>query len=127
MDFPHSFCDTIYQILFTLDQQPNERENERKSSQLVPDKYFVVTNNDIVRVRYLLIFAKPPDKPIQSHQNPVMNWIYNNKSVATMIFYAIILISVGLANSRTGHYFRQIFWQKVQRFYSDVKGRFFSL
>lgn len=107
--------------------ESNEGENERKNSQLVPDKYFVITNNDIVRVRYLCIFAKPPDKPLQIHRNPIMNWIYNNKSVATICFYAIILISVGVANSRTGHYFRQIIWQKAQRFISDMKTKYFSL
>lgn len=117
-----------FTYFLAIDQLPNETE-ERKNNQHVPDKYFVITNNDIVRVRYLLIFAKPPDKPIQTHQNPVMNWIYNNKSVATMIFYAVVLLSIGLANSRTyyGHYFRQIIWQKVQRFISDVKTKYFSL
>ncbi|XP_037046892.1 protein mono-ADP-ribosyltransferase PARP16 [Bradysia coprophila] len=109
------------------DRQPNDGENERKNNQDVPDKYFVITNNDIVRVRYLLMFAKLPDKPIQIHQNALMNWIYNNKSIATMIFYAIILLSVGLANSRTGQYFRQIFWQKVEKFISSVKTKYFSL
>ncbi|KAJ6643018.1 Protein mono-ADP-ribosyltransferase PARP16 [Pseudolycoriella hygida] len=105
------------------DQQPNERKND----QHIPDKYFVITNNDIVRVRYLLIFAKSPDKSMQIYRNSVINWIYNNKSVAAMIFYAIILLSVGLANSRTGQYFRQMFWQKAQRFISDLISKYFLL
>lgn len=126
VSFDVALSHTNWQIVLP-DQQPNERENERKNNQHVPDKYFVITNNDIVRVRYLLMFAKPADKPLQVHRNPVMNWIYNNKSVATMVFYAVILLSVGLANSRTGQYFRQIFWQKAQRFISDVKTKYFSL
>lgn len=108
-----------------IDRQPNDAE--RTNVHDVPDKYFVITNNDIVRVRYLLMFAKPPDKPIQAHQNVLMNWIYNNKSIATMIFYAVILLSVGLANSRTGQYFRQIFWQKVEKFISNLKSKYFPL
>lgn len=104
-----------------------EESSGRKNNQLVPDKYFVITNNDIVRLRYLLIFAKLPDKPLQIHRNPILNWIYNNKSVATMCFYAIILIGIGLANSRTGQYVRQMFWQHVQKFISNVKTKYFSL
>lgn len=117
----------IYVPMLFPDRQPNGANNERKSNQDVPDKYFVITNNDIVRVRYLLMFVKPIDKPVQIHQNAILNWIYNNKSVATMIFYVIILLSVGLANSRTGQYFRQRFWQKVEKFISHLRAEYFSL
>jgi len=121
------FVDHPQHLKCHIKEQSHERESERKNSQHVPDKYFVITNNDIVRLRYLLIFAKPPDQPVQIHRNPIMNWIYNNKSVATMCFYAVVLLAVGLANSRSGHYFRQIFWQKAQRFISNVKTKYFSL
>jgi len=105
-----------------------EPSNERKSSQHdVPDRYFLVTNNDIVRLRYLLIFARSTDKAVQIHRNRIINWIYNNKSLVTMCFYSVILISVGLVNSRTGHYFKQIFWEKAQKFISNVKTKYFPL
>jgi len=120
------FVDHPQHLKCHIDEQRENVRNERKNSQHVPDKYFVITNNDIVRLRYLLIFAKSPDKPIQIHYNPILNWIYNNKSIATMCFYVVILLAVGMANSRTGHYFRQICWQKAQKFISDVKTKYFS-
>lgn len=34
-------------------------ESKKKRNDDVPQKYFVITNNDIVRVRYLLLLGKP--------------------------------------------------------------------
>ncbi len=39
--------------LFILDRE----KNKKTSNKNIPDKYFVVKNNDYVRVRYLLVYA----------------------------------------------------------------------
>lgn len=92
----------------------------------VPDKYFVITNNEIVRIRYLLIYGKHENVnndqliPAES-RSATMNWILNHKPLVAMCFYTVILISIGLGNSRHGLYFRHLFWQKTLEIFQNLK------
>lgn len=84
----------------------------------VPDKYFVITNNEIVRLRYLLVFASCPAVP--NEESGTVGWLVANKALLTMVFYVVLLAAVGLANSRNGVYFRHVLWQKIVRIFQSI-------
>lgn len=98
-------------------------DNRNRSS--VPDKYFVITNNEIVRVRYLLVFGKIEKLPLTAstlpHPNPIVSWILHHKSLAAIICYAVLLLGIGLSNSRNGYYVRQFFWKIFQYIGNELK------
>lgn len=88
---------------------------EKSNSSGVPDKYFVITNNEIVRVRYLIVYGSEMKSIGNSRlvecstmsENAMLKWIYRHKWIAAMITYAAILLIIGASNSRHGYYMRQ--------------------
>ncbi|XP_031638032.1 protein mono-ADP-ribosyltransferase PARP16 [Contarinia nasturtii] len=88
---------------------------KEKSNQTgVPDKYFVITNNEIVRVRYLIVYGSVMIKPMNSSlaqgdvtENKMLLWIYRHKWITAMIAYAIMLLIIGASNSRHGYFMKQ--------------------
>lgn len=98
-----------------------------KKKSNVPDKYFVITNNEIVRLRYLLVYGRDErlatnrDQALQTHRNPLIHWIFTHKSVAAIIFYALILLWIGVSNSRYGYYLRQLFWRTTSDLFERLK------
>lgn len=83
------------------------KDSIRKTKSRVPEKYFVITNNDIIRIRYLLVFGQKPKPEIQQFSHPIMNWAARNSSTLTVLFYVLLLISLGFANSRTAYLMRK--------------------
>lgn len=76
----------------------------------MPDKYFVITNNEIVRVRYLIVYGSEIANLARcnnAHDNAFFDWIYRHKWLTAMIIYAAILLVIGASNSRHGYYMRQ--------------------
>jgi multidrug efflux pump subunit AcrB len=80
----------------------------------------VVRNNEVMRLKYLLVYAeKKAKKPSlrqwgnlslfvdDSHEyifRSVVDWLLHHKITVMVIIYAFILISVSLYNSRSFHY-----------------------
>lgn len=89
---------------------------EKSTKSSVPDKYFVITNNEILRLRYLIVYASENRSSSQTalYENRLMKWICNHKWVAGMIAYAVILLFIGISNSRQGYFFRQFIRQKTR-------------
>lgn len=89
---------------------------EKSNKSGVPDKYFVITNNDIIRLRYLIVYGSENRNAIQEtlHENRLWKWICDHKWVAGMIGYAAILLIIGVSNSRQGYFFRQFISQKAR-------------
>ncbi|KAL4228221.1 Protein mono-ADP-ribosyltransferase parp16 [Mactra antiquata] len=76
----------------------------------VPEKYYVVQNNEVLRVKYLLVYA---EKTV-SHRSQVArghSWIRQYKFSLIMFGYFIILCAIGLYNSQTC----QMFWRRIWR------------
>ena len=105
---------------------------DRRDKSGVPDKYFVITNNDIIRNRYLLVFGNKHTAWTENKKNTisvqpknaVIQWILNNKAIVTMLFYVILLLSIGLANSRNGYYIRQYILTRFQNAYNYISNYF---
>lgn len=68
----------------------------------VPHKYYVVSNSDLVRVRYLLVYSRAPPLPyIRPEQHgSIMGWMAEHKLITVILGYALMLASVGLSNNQ---------------------------
>lgn len=64
----------------------------------VPEKYYVIRNNDVVKVKYLLIYA---DKISNNTSLPNrISWFGQHKFALLMTIYVLLLVTIGLSNSK---------------------------
>lgn len=80
----------------------------------VPDKYYVVQNNEVIRVKYLLVYCQKSVSQ-RGSTSAIRSWCFRHKFLLMMIVYALILIIVGLANSKTFRYQLRKFGMFKQR------------
>ncbi|XP_061183406.1 protein mono-ADP-ribosyltransferase PARP16-like [Saccostrea echinata] len=80
----------------------------------VPDKYYVVQNNEVIRVKYLLVYCQKSVSQ-RGSTSAIRSWCFRHKFLLMMIVYALILIIVGLANSKTFRYQLKKFGMFKQR------------
>ncbi|XP_076068427.1 protein mono-ADP-ribosyltransferase PARP16-like [Oratosquilla oratoria] len=64
----------------------------------VPDKYFVVVNSDLVRIRYLLIYCSPNTNSPRRGSSVVLRYIANHKMLMLLCAYVMVIIGIGLSN-----------------------------
>lgn len=105
-------------------------EKNRRSD--VPDKYFLVTNNEIVRIRYLIVYGTDVKNSERANlaecsndYNTIVRWIFRHKWLTAMAIYAIILAILGTSNSRHGHYMRQFVREAMHKAINCVKSLHF--
>nr|XP_045016543.1 protein mono-ADP-ribosyltransferase PARP16 [Jaculus jaculus] len=73
----------------------------------VPPKYFVVTNNQLLRVKYLLVYSQKQPKRASSWPS----WLSSHWFMVMMSLYLLLLLIVSVANSSAF----QHFWNRVKR------------
>ncbi|KAF2885797.1 hypothetical protein ILUMI_20380 [Ignelater luminosus] len=73
--------------------------NQGSISGSIPDKYFVVTDSDMVRLKYLFVYKKDSAFTMKS-------WIYNNLTLVLIVLYVIILFCIGFFQGPT--------WARIQ-------------
>lgn len=67
----------------------------------------MITNNDVVRVRYLLFYGREfPDE--NSARSVVVDWVSRNRYTLSLVCYTLFLASIGLANSGNGLYLKHV-------------------
>uniref|UniRef100_A0A8B8DSH8 Poly [ADP-ribose] polymerase n=1 Tax=Crassostrea virginica TaxID=6565 RepID=A0A8B8DSH8_CRAVI len=69
----------------------------------VPEKYYIVQNNDVIRIKYLLVYCQKSVSQ-RGSTSAIRSWCFRHKFLLMMIVYVFILIIVGLANSKTFRY-----------------------
>lgn len=62
----------------------------------VPEKYYVVQNNDVVRVRYLLVYAEKNSPPPQRR---IARFLQRYKFIIVVGFYVVLLFLLGVVKS----------------------------
>lgn len=91
----------------------------------MPEKYFVITNNEIVRLRYILVYSRnernTSNIKVNQHRNPIIKWMLEHKSLTAMFFYAIILLAIGFNNSHNGYYFRQFVSRITNTLFENIR------
>lgn len=63
---------------------------------MIPDKYILVTNNELVRPRYFLVYTRPKAKKVK-----VTSFIERYKFVLFLGLYVSLLLAIGLAKKVT--------------------------
>lgn len=125
------YVDNPVYVRWQEDNQPNSN---------IPEKYVLVKNNEMVQLRYLLVYGnsrnvdpsrqpasiKSPQKQ-QQHQrvvvavapNRCVRWIAANKSWLLAGSYVAMLFAIGLMNSRNAHYMKQMVLNKINALFGS--------
>lgn len=97
------------------------KENSRNSD--IPQKYLLITNNEIVRVRYLLIYStkkssapKAVESTAKENQGlsagdqrtstSIFQWACRNPFIISVLLYVLLLFVVGMSNNRAVEYYK---------------------
>jgi len=81
-------------------EEPGRGMVEDSEGGRVPEKYVVVRNNELVKIKYLLVYQHEP-KVEATSSNAVMGWVKENKMIMLLLAYAFLLVCIGLSNSVT--------------------------
>uniref|UniRef100_A0A673HRM2 Mono [ADP-ribose] polymerase PARP16-like n=1 Tax=Sinocyclocheilus rhinocerous TaxID=307959 RepID=A0A673HRM2_9TELE len=74
----------------------------------VPEKYFVVTNNELLRVKYLLVYSQ---RRYRSRHAQGTSWLVRHHFAVMMGLYLLLLIFIGAFSSSAF----QSFWHRMFR------------
>lgn len=78
----------------------------------IPDKYFVVTNSDLVRIRYLLIYTQELQST-STDNTGLLAWFKQHKLLTFVLGYVVLLASVGLTQNKQVEKYYRLFIQKA--------------
>lgn len=86
-------------------------ENNKRSE--LPEKYIIVSNNDCVRLRYLIVYASKSN--VESVFSGItQRWAKWFNFGTLSIVYLLILVFVGMIDSPYLNYLKKSLMQKVQ-------------
>ncbi|CAF0812418.1 unnamed protein product [Brachionus calyciflorus] len=112
-------CETInhpQHVKIGVNENAKVEEKSGKAKN-IPEKYLIVKNNEYVRVRYVLLYAEK-SKTIKRN-NRIVKFINENKFLLLLVSYSILLVFIGLLNSRT---FNKYIKLSYKRFYNYLLG-----
>ncbi|KYQ49075.1 Poly [ADP-ribose] polymerase 16 [Trachymyrmex zeteki] len=79
----------------------------------IPDKYFVVTNSDLVRIRYLLVYTQDLHTTSTTDSTGLLAWFKQHKLLTFVLGYVVLLASVGLTQNKQVEKYYRLFIQKA--------------
>ncbi|XP_069360191.1 acetylcholinesterase-like [Maniola hyperantus] len=88
---------------------------------------FVVTNCDLIRVRYLLVYAKQPTSmrfpttSLNREAGGLRHWLAQHKLFSILLGYGLMLATIGFANNQPMHYYYKILLKKIDMALSNGK------
>ncbi|XP_004930196.1 protein mono-ADP-ribosyltransferase PARP16 [Bombyx mandarina] len=79
---------------------------------------YIVTNCDLVRIRYLLVYAKQPASLRFHARNSNRNggfrhWLARHKLLSILLGYGLLLATIGFANNQPIQYYYKILFKKI--------------
>lgn len=96
------------------DSENNARNRVRDSmGEKVPKKYYLVTNSELVRVRYLLIYSQEVQATRYTDNTGLLAWFKQHKLLTFVLGYVVLLASVGLTHNKQVEKYYKLFVQKV--------------
>ncbi|KAG9341897.1 hypothetical protein JZ751_018214 [Albula glossodonta] len=98
-------CIAMCEIIDHPDVKARARNSEGGE---VPEKYFVVTNNQLLRVKYLLVYSQ---KQHRTRHTRGTSWLVRHHFAIMMSLYLLLLILIGAFNSTAF----QSFWHRLFR------------
>ncbi|XP_027267138.1 protein mono-ADP-ribosyltransferase PARP16 isoform X2 [Cricetulus griseus] len=105
IDHPDVKCQTKKKDSKEIDR--NRARIKHSEGGDVPPKYFVVTNNQLLRVKYLLVYSQKQPKRASSQ----LSWLSSHWFMVMMSLYLLLLLVVSVTNSSAF----QHFWNRAKR------------
>lgn len=96
IDHPDVKCQVKKKDSEAADRQRSRAKNSEGGE--VPHKYFIVTNNQLLRVKYLLVYSQ---KRHLSRHSRSSSWLPRHHFAIMMSLYLLLLIFIGAFNSTT--------------------------
>ena len=83
----------------------------------VPDKYMVIRNNELVNIRYILVYKHGLNPRPAGGQLRSSSWVsaqlYQHRMVLVHLAYILLLAAIGLCNSTwIQRWFRKLGWKE---------------
>ncbi|XP_058806367.1 protein mono-ADP-ribosyltransferase PARP16 isoform X2 [Phymastichus coffea] len=104
-----ALCEIINHPEVKIGTEDNSSRNMtiESTGSKVPNKYCLVTNSDLVKIRYLLVYSQEFGRLRSTRNNRVLEWLRQHKLLTFMLGYVVLLASVGLSHNRNvERYFR---------------------
>ncbi|XP_046428658.1 protein mono-ADP-ribosyltransferase PARP16 isoform X1 [Neodiprion fabricii] len=79
----------------------------------VPNKYYLVVNSDLVRIRYLLVYSQEFSSSRHKEGRGLVAWFRRHKLLTFVLGYVVLLASVGLTHNKYVEKYCRLFIQKV--------------
>ncbi|XP_073957915.1 poly(ADP-ribose) polymerase 16 [Choristoneura fumiferana] len=111
---------------FSGDSAHEDDKKKVKAEEHLPTSHYIVTNCDLVRVRYILVYAKQPASmrfPTTSvnRNGGLCQWLSRHKLFSILLGYGLMLATIGFANNQPMHYYYKILLKKLDLAYSGVQ------
>ncbi|KAF4081389.1 hypothetical protein AMELA_G00160660 [Ameiurus melas] len=106
IDHPDVKCQVKKKDSENLDRKRLRARNSEGGD--VPEKYFVVTNNELLRVKYLLVYSQKRSRIRHAQRT---SWLVRHHFAIMMGLYLLLLIFIGAFNSTSF----QSFWNRIFR------------
>ncbi|XP_028304505.1 protein mono-ADP-ribosyltransferase PARP16 [Gouania willdenowi] len=106
IDHPDVKCHVRRKDSEIVDKQRSKAKNSEGGE--VPQKYFIVTNNQLLRVKYLLVYSQRSHLTRHSRSN---SWLTRHHFVIMMSLYLLLLVFIGALNSNSF----MSFWSRLFR------------
>ncbi|XP_037539523.1 protein mono-ADP-ribosyltransferase PARP16 [Nematolebias whitei] len=94
IDHPDVKCQVKKKDSDIIDRQRSRAKNSEGGE--VPQKYFIVTNNQLLRVKYLLVYSQGKHLSRRSHSR---SWLLRHHFAVMMGLYLLLLVFIGAFNS----------------------------
>jgi len=85
------------------------RAQASKETDAVPEKYYVVQRNDILRVKYLLVYKEESSQAGSHTGTP--SWLWEHKFLVLMLAYIVLLVAIGVSNNRPAMLYLRRLWK----------------
>lgn len=120
-----SMCGSMISCVALCQYVDNPIHVKKESAHNSPVEHILITKNNMVRVRYLLFYgSRFPDE--NSTKSIMLSWISRHKYALSLFCYTMLLTSIGIANSGSGHYIKHLISKKATHFLDFCKKIFVS-
>ncbi|XP_033329435.2 protein mono-ADP-ribosyltransferase PARP16 [Megalopta genalis] len=77
------------------------------------NKYYSLTNSELVRVRYLLVYSQEVQTSRSTNNRGLLAWFKQHKLLTFVLGYLVLLTSVGLTHNKQVEKYYKLFAQKI--------------
>ena len=112
-------CIALCELINHADVKTGDSENNARNmvtcsiGRKVPNKYYLVTNSELVRVRYLLVYSQEVQATRYADNRGLIAWFKQHKLLTFVLGYVVLLASVGLTHNKQVEKYYKLFVQKA--------------